>query len=62
MIIIESEKNIETGQVVFKEIQIGYDLKQAIQLWKKALDLAIFPNIGSCRRISRFDDYVRQRN
>ena len=40
------KKILETGQVVFKEMQIGYDSETGKPVMeKKALDLAIFPNI-----------------
>ena len=40
------KKILETGQVIFKEMQIGYDSETGKPVMeKKALDLAIFPNI-----------------
>ena len=47
MIIIKKVKKIiENGQVLYKEMQVGYDSETGKPVMeKKALDLTIFPNI-----------------
>ena len=39
------KKLLETGQVVFKEMQVGYDSETGKPVLEKALDLALFPKI-----------------
>ena len=36
---------LDRGEVIFKEIQVGYDSETGSQLQKKALDLSVFPKM-----------------